>query len=209
MKEQQQKQELKKELEQKRELEMDMVLGNLVRATALIESCREFARLVPEVRVNLVYALPGAAGPADVAAIDGRLTRVGGWPRASGYPLFGASDHMARLIVEANRYDSSIRAGINFAWTAELLEWLVGKGMDPVEIDRSMEPPESAAGDGRSIPWKVATVAAARPSFPRLFFENPAPGKEPLFVLVGGSAMEVAMSACEIATGFIRQSAPW
>jgi hypothetical protein len=45
-------------------------------------------------------------------------------------------------------------------------------------------------------------VAAARPTFPRLFFENPAPGKEPLFVLVGASAVEVAARAVGIARGF-------
>jgi len=186
------------------EVEMDSVLGNMVRAIAMLESSRHFAGLIPEVRVNLVYAMPGAKGPGEVAAIDGRMTRVNGWPRASGLPAFGASDHMARLIVEARKYDPSIRAGINFAWTPELLAWLVARGMDPVEIDRSNDPPESAAGDGNSIPWKVAVVAASRPTFPRLFFENPAPGKEPLFVLVGANALEVAARACEIAAGFLR-----
>ncbi len=184
------------------EHERDQVLGNMVRAVQVLESCREFASLVPEVRVNLVYALPDAAGPGDVAAVDGRLTRVNGWPRASGYPAFGASDHMARLIIEARRYDRGIGAGINFAWTSELCAWLAGQGMDPVMIDRTAEPEDVAARDGHSMPWKIGTLAAMRRVFPRLFYEGPGMGKEPLFVLLGPTALAVAQEAVKIARGF-------
>jgi len=38
----------------------DAILGNLVVAVTMLEDCHEFALLIPEVRVNLVYALPGA-----------------------------------------------------------------------------------------------------------------------------------------------------
>jgi len=179
----------------------DLVLGNMVRAIRILESCREFAALVPEVRVNLVFALPDAATPGDVAAVDGRLTHVRGWPHASGLPTFGASDHMARLIIEARRCDPSLRAGINFAWTPELCARLAAAGMDPVMIDRTAEPADVAAQDGHSIPWKIRTLASLRPTFPRLFFEGPGMGKEPLFVLLGQSAVDVAIQATGIARG--------
>ena len=83
--------------------EKDMVLGNLVRAANLLRDVPAFTRLIPEVRVNLAYALPGAAVPADVAAIEGRITAVRGLPYVSGLPEFGASDHMARLILEVRK----------------------------------------------------------------------------------------------------------
>ena len=41
----------------------ETVLGNLVHAVEMLENCPEFAALVPEVRVNLVYALPEAKTP--------------------------------------------------------------------------------------------------------------------------------------------------
>ena len=64
--------------------EDSMILGNLVTAMAILEDCPDFSLLMPEVRVNLVYALPGAKTTDDVAAIDGRITVVGGLPQAAG-----------------------------------------------------------------------------------------------------------------------------
>lgn len=102
--------------------EKDAILGNMVTAVNLLEKCTEFACLVPEVRVNLAHALPGASSRQDVAAVEGRITVVGRLPRASGLPAFGASDHMARLIIEIRKYDASINAGINFKCNEKIIE---------------------------------------------------------------------------------------
>ncbi|MCX8127009.1 MAG: hypothetical protein N3E40_07755, partial [Dehalococcoidia bacterium] len=53
-----------------------LILGNLTAAVAMLEKSRDFSAMVPEVRVNLVYALPGARTPEQVAAVDGRITVV-------------------------------------------------------------------------------------------------------------------------------------
>ncbi|MHB9301910.1 thiamine-phosphate synthase family protein [Thermofilum pendens] len=80
--------------------EVDRVLGNLVRAVGMLEGCPELSMLIPEVRSNIVYALPNPRTVRDVAGVEGRITVVNGRPKASSYPRFGASWHMARLIVE-------------------------------------------------------------------------------------------------------------
>ena len=77
----------------------DEVLGNLVKALELIEGSSSFARLIPEIRTNLVYALPDAEEPSQVAGIKGRITVIDGRAKASGPPGFGASSHLARLVV--------------------------------------------------------------------------------------------------------------
>ena len=51
----------------------EIILGNLAQAIEMLHGCPDFASLVPEVRVNLTYALPGAKTPDEVAAIDGRM----------------------------------------------------------------------------------------------------------------------------------------
>src|SRR5512137_252277 len=94
----------------------------MVTALNMLESCPEFALLIPEVRVNMVYALPDAKTRRDVAAVEGRITAVHGRPRASGLPAFGASDHMARLIIEVHKYDDGINAGINFKCDKDIIE---------------------------------------------------------------------------------------
>lgn len=183
--------------------ERDLVLGSLVTALAMIQKSRDFSLLVPEVRVNLVYALPRARSTRDVAGIEGRITVVGGYPHAAGLPAWGASDHMARLILEARRYDPSIRAGINFKCDAAVIQvakkYCRERGWTLGLIDRLQEPSRAARRERSSMPWKVRYLVRTCGAVPRLFYENEGMGKEPLFVALGKDAVEVAQIALDIA----------
>lgn len=177
--------------------------GKMVVAVEHIERCKEFAELIPEVRTNLVYAKQNTQTAEDVLGIDGRITVVDGMPCAVGRPRFGASSHMARLIIELNKFDHSIRAGINFASNPELVEWLKdycrSKGWVFSVIDRSKEPDDVKEREGASMPWKVEElIRTACGKVPKLFYETGAVGKEPVTVLVGRDPVEVAKEACEI-----------
>jgi predicted fused transcriptional regulator/phosphomethylpyrimidine kinase len=180
------------------------MLGRMMVALGEVEGCREFAALIPEVRTNLVYAREQARSPEDVLAIDGRITVVEGLPRAAGRVKFGASSHMARLIIELRKVDPSVRAGIDFAWTPHLSAWLENycreKGWVFSVIDRHGEPGEIREAEGASMPWKVAeAVRAAGGRVPKIFYETGAIGKEPVSVLVGRDPIGVAGEACGIA----------
>jgi len=179
------------------------ILGNLLTAVEMLEECPEFSSLMPEVRVNLAYALPQAKTPRDVAAIDGRITVVQGKPHASGLPRWGASDHMARLLLEVRKYDSSINAGINFKCDAKIIEiakkYCSEKGYLFGWIDRTKEPKEVIRHDGTSMPWKIRYLVETFGEVPKLFYESEGWGKEPLFVAIGKTAVGVAGIAIEIA----------
>ncbi|MBN2465555.1 phosphomethylpyrimidine kinase [candidate division WOR-3 bacterium] len=180
-------------------------MNKLAAAVALLEECREFVKLVPEVRVNLVYVPEGAERPDQVLGIDGRITVVSGMPKASGPIRAGASDHMARLVTEARRHDPSIRAGLNFRWNERISKCVRGyckaKGLAFGSIDRSAEPKELIGRDKSSIPWKVEHLLAACGKVPPVFYESRGWGKEPLFFLVGSDPAGVANRAIEIAKG--------
>lgn len=182
---------------------LDRILGNMVRAVSILEGCPQFAFLVPEVRVNLVYALPGARSPQEVAAVEGRITAAKGWPRASGLPALGASDHMARLVLEIRKYDSAVNAGINFRCDQTVIEivreYCGQNGIRFGWIDRSKEPAEVSEKDGMSMPWKVKSLVERSGGVPRLFYEGEGWGKEPLFCALGEDAVGVAATAIEIA----------
>ena len=186
-----------------REEQEEKVLGNLVRAVHVLHNCPEFASLIPEVRVNLAYALPQASTPEEVAAIDGRITVVRGLPHASGMPRWGASDHMARLVIEVRKYEPSINAGINFKCDAAVIrvvqEYCAEHDLLFGWIDRTGEPAEAAEPDGSSIPWVVKGLLSNYGRMPRLFYEGEGWGKEPLFFVIGSDAVEVADMAVEIA----------
>ncbi len=178
--------------------------GKMTIALNALERCTAFASLIPEVRTNLVFAKPNAQTPEDVLAIDGRVTVVNGQPKGAGPPRFGASSHMARLILELERRDSSIRAGANFASNPTLMEWLEkyssARGWIFSVIDRSAEPAETRETEGASMPWKIKeAIKAAGGRVPKVFYETGAIGKEPVSVLVGNDPIEVANELCDIA----------
>ena len=181
----------------------ERTIGNLVHAVNTLQKCREFAFLMPEVRVNVVYAMPGATSGREVAAIDGRITVVNGYPHASGLPKWGASDHMARMVIEARKYNPAINAGINFKCDKGIIA-LVKKYAKEHKlpygwIDRTREPEEASEVDGMSIPWKVKYLVQQNGKVPVLFYEGDGWGKEPLFFALGNDAEAVVKMAMEIA----------
>lgn len=182
--------------------EQDQVLGNLVRAVHLLEEAPGIAWLMPEVRINLVYALSTAECPRDVAGIEGRITVVKGCFRAAGYPAFGASDHMARCLIEVRKYAPRWRAGMNFRWDPDLVKqvenYCKNKSLTLGKIERSLEPREIQEKDGSSMPWKIAQLAQGA-RFPEIFYESPGWGKEPLFVILGEDAVACVKKFLDLA----------
>lgn len=173
-------------------------------AVRRLEAASVFCQLMPEVRVNVVYAAAGASSSMDVAAVDGRITVVGGRPKAAGPVRFGASDHMARLVLELNRHDPAIRAGMNFRWHESVLavvkQFCRDEGLALGWIDRSQEPEELVGRDQASIPWKVKVLLESNGGVvPPVFYESRGWGKEPLFFLVGSEPVGLVRRALAIA----------
>ena len=192
----------KKELAEKTMGEVCIAVGDL-------QKCKDFSLLMPEVRVNIVYALPWAKTGKEVAAIDGRITVVGGYPHASGLPRWGASDHMARLVIEARKHNQEINAGINFKCDEKIIAvvkaYAARKGLKYGWIDRTTEPDSAAVVDGQSIPWKIKYLLKNYKGVPDLFYEGDGWGKEPLFFALGANALAVVKTAKEIAADYRKQ----
>jgi len=186
----------------------EKIMGNLCLAVDRLQRCRDFSRLMPEVRVNVVYALPGAVNSAEVAAIEGRITVVNGYPLASGLPKWGASDHMARLIIESRKYNPEVNAGINFKCDENIIKVVKKYARDKKLvfswIDRTREPGEVSKADGSSMPWKIKQLVGRNGRVPDIFYEGDGWGKEPLFVALGIDAVSVVKTATEIARLYAR-----
>ncbi|MHA1649544.1 MAG: thiamine-phosphate synthase family protein [Candidatus Helarchaeota archaeon] len=189
----------------------DQILGNLVRAVELLRNCEALGEFVPEVRMNIAFALPNAQSINDVAAIPGRISVYRNILIINNLPAFGASDHLARAIIEAQKYEPTIRAAINFKYTKELREWLeknaATMGLNLVCVDRSEEPTTVSSIDGHSMPWKIKkAIDLAKGKFPDLVGETEAPGKEPLFKLFGKTATDVAEKLVKIANAWANRT---
>jgi predicted fused transcriptional regulator/phosphomethylpyrimidine kinase len=186
----------------------ERVIGNLCQAVNNLQRCRDFCMLMPEVRVNIVYALPGANSSKEVAAIDGRITVVNGYPHASGLPGWGVSDHMARLVIEARKYRPEFNAGINFKCDDRIIsvvkKYAREKKLLFGTIDRTKEPDGASKIDGNSMPWKIKHMVGHYGRVPDIFFEGDGWGKEPLFMTLGSDAVSVVKTAIGIARMYAR-----
>jgi len=187
----------------------EKVMGNLCVAVERLQRCKDFSLLMPEVRVNVVHALPGAQGPSQVAAIDGRITVVNGYPLASGMPKWGGSDHMARLVIEARKHNPGVNAGINFKCDDGIIKvvkkYAREKKLVFGWIDRTCEPDEVSKADGMSMPWKIKQLVRIGGWMPAIFYEGDGWGKDPLFVALGIDAVSVVKTAMDIARRYARE----
>lgn len=188
--------------------EQYQILGALVKAVQILEQSKEFALLIPEVRVNIVYALSNAASSGDIAGVDGRITVVNSFPKAAGLPRFGASDHMARAILEIRKYRPEIRAGINFRYNEQLkkviIEYAKLNNLSVGGIDRAFEPEKERMSIVKSMPWKIKYLKEVYGGIPDIFYETAGWGKEPLSVIIGADPVKIAFISVEIAREYAK-----
>ena len=69
--------------------------------------------VLPKVGMNIAACLNSARTADDVAAVPGKITKVGGELRTHGKPTFGSSKHLAQMLLEVRKSDSTKSAIIN------------------------------------------------------------------------------------------------
>ena len=135
-------------------------------------------------------ALPHPTGPEDVAALDGRIVKTMEGVRA-GEPRFGASSHVARIVLTVMRFDPAMRAALNLRYDEGLLEALKGAGLRISSFDRAVEPEEIRAVEGATLPWGVEeAIRSSGGTVPDVIYDRGGPGKEPMVRVLARSALE-------------------
>jgi hydroxymethylpyrimidine/phosphomethylpyrimidine kinase len=181
------------------EAEKYAVLTNLREAVNVLEGAPEIAALVPEVRINIGMALPYAKDRNDVAAIEGRITRLRTGVRAVGYPDFGVSGHVARTVLAVMSYDPGKRAAINMMYSEEILDACRSLSLLTSYYDRREEPPDVKEREGMTTFWGAGEAVKRVGRVPDVIYHFGDHGKEPVMTIIGGSATEVAETAVKVA----------
>lgn len=155
--------------------------------------------LVPEVQMNIGYALPFATTIRDVAAFPGRIVAVGdGVARVSG-PAFGASSHVARIILTAMAHDRRYRAAMNIRHDARSIERANDLGYTVAGFSRQDEPEESKVREGSTLVWGVRHVIERLGKVPDVIHDPGDMGKEPMIRVLGTEPLEVVRKVLRIA----------
>ncbi|MHB8763618.1 MAG: thiamine-phosphate synthase family protein, partial [Deferrisomatales bacterium] len=167
------------------------VLERLRAAWDLLEEANP-AGLVPEVQSNLAEALPGARGFGDVAAFPGRIVRCGQRVRRVDGPRFGASQHMAKILLASARHGSPFRAVMNVRYGADVLAACRATGLTVEGFSRADEPEAVKRAEGSTLEWGTGSVLERCPRAPDAIYDEGDQGKEPMVRIFGTDALEVA-----------------
>ncbi|RLF15431.1 MAG: bifunctional hydroxymethylpyrimidine kinase/phosphomethylpyrimidine kinase [Thermoprotei archaeon] len=182
-------------------------LDDLRRALRIMEDSPELALLMPEVRMNLAVAIPGAEGVHDVCAVEGRITEVAGKLRAVGCPSFGASSHMARLLLEVIKRYPQLKAALNVKFSPKHLEACKRLGFRLARFERAKEPEEVRVEEGRSLVWGVQEALKTCLEPPDAIYDEGGWGKEAMIRLLGESAVDVVNKARRLAATIVEGKA--
>ncbi|MGC9105482.1 MAG: thiamine-phosphate synthase family protein [Thermoprotei archaeon] len=166
------------------------VLRDLKEAADLFVGYERAAELIPEIRTNLVYALPNAKTTSEVAGIPGRITAAFGRAFYCMEPAFGASDHMARLVVSAMKYSPELRSAINVR--------LFGVPEGAYVFDRSKEPEESRKVERGTMQTIVEAAHKDLGRVPEVIVDSGDFGKEPGIYVLGTNPVNVVKRVIEL-----------
>lgn len=161
------------------------ILEQLEDAGRQLESILD-ATLLPEVGTNIGYAVLGALEQDEVAAFDGRVVRLGTTARKVGCARFGASKHVARIVLAASSHDPDFRAAMNIKYSQENLAACRRARLTISTFDRAKEPKGVS-----SMTWGVHKAIEVHGRVPDVIFDKGGIGKEPMIRLLGRDPEEV------------------
>jgi len=173
-----------------REMERYRVIQELKRAIDVLKE-EKVGHLIPEVSSNLGYALPNAEGIGDVAAFPGRIVRFKDTIATLTDPEFGASQHIANIILTVMRFDPEYCSAINIRYSKENVAQLRERGFLVGHFDRRFEPKRVKQKEGSSLEWGVGEVLRKMKRVPDFIYDEGDVGKEPMIRVLGRNPTEV------------------
>ena len=160
----------------------EQVLASTRRGLRVLENAGGFTGLIPAVGSNLCECLPEAKTIEEVAGVPGRIVDVKGRATIPADPEFGASGHVARVLLTARETGAGadVRGCLNVAYDPELVGRLEETGLPAAEFEADEE-----------IETAVATALGDQPDA-RALYQTGAFGIEPVVYVLGEDAETVA-----------------
>ncbi len=173
-----------------REGERYHVIQELKRAMVILKEAK-IGHLIPEVSSNLGFGLAGAQGREDIAAFPGRIVRFRESMVTWSDPEFGASKHIANIILTVMRFSPEYRSAMNIRYSKEDVARWKKRGFVGGSFDRRLEPKRVKETEGSSLEWGVNEVLKRMKRVPDFIYDEGGIGKEPMIRVLGRNPMDV------------------
>ncbi len=143
--------------------------------------------LIPEVGINVAYAIPNARTLADVCSLQGRIVRAGRVPLRCGSLVFGGSKHVASVVLAAMTVDSGMRTAMNLRYSDAAITRAKKQRLSTATFDRDDEP----AAAKSTMDWGTRTAIQRLGNVPDLIYDHGGLGKEPMIRLLARTPGEL------------------
>ncbi|RJX35258.1 MAG: bifunctional hydroxymethylpyrimidine kinase/phosphomethylpyrimidine kinase [Desulfarculus sp.] len=180
-------------------LELGPCLEQMQQALDRLECVPGLAGVIPEVRGQLGFGLPGAAAAEEVIAVAGRITHIGDRLKAAGPPRLGASRHVAKIVLAAMAHDPTQRAAMALRFDEKLIARARELGWSVGEFSRADEPAPVKAREGSTLEWGTRQVIQQLGRVPDLIFDRGEMGKEPVMRLLARDPEEIVAKLLRLA----------
>jgi len=175
------------------------VLDSMKAAIVMLERSHSFPHVIPEVNSNLVMAKRSAVSIRDVAGVPGRIVKVLGKAKAVSQPRFGASQHMARVLLSAMSVDPYVRAAINIKYDDKVRRAIEMLGLKYVIVQ---ERPRSYHITEDDVVNDIKALLKRLKYVPDVVIDCGGLGVEPIAYIFGIDAIDVAQKAISIASAY-------
>jgi len=106
-------------------------------------------------------------------------------------PEFGASQHIANIILTVMKFDPEYCSAMNIRHSKENIARLTEKGFLVAHFDRRSEPKGVKQKEGSSLEWGVGEVLRRLGRVPDFIYDQGDIGKEPMIRVLGRNPVEV------------------
>lgn len=183
-----------------REIDRYHLVVELERALEKLKK-EKIGKLIPEVQSNFGLALPFARDYFDIIAFPGRIIRFGDEIRTLSSPRFGASRHVANIILTVLKYDSEKRAVMNICYSKEAINTCRRLRMKISSFNRKEEPKRIKTKEGSSLEWGTETAIKRFGSVPDIIYDLGGHEKEAMIRVIGKNANDVVDKIINIKKG--------
>jgi hydroxymethylpyrimidine/phosphomethylpyrimidine kinase len=136
---------------------------------------------IPEVGINVGYAIAKAKNHQDICAIDGRIVKTVYQGIRSGNICFGASKHIASVILAVMDFNPDIRCALNLKYSKENIKMCKKAGFTMGSFNRKNEP----SGVSSTMDWGTKKAIKQINYIPDIIYDTGAIGKEPMIRVFG------------------------
>ena len=137
--------------------------------------------LVPAVGTNVAGATPYAERPGETAAVEGRISRTRSGAAPNCGVRFGASTHVARVLLAAREHDADLRFALNCRYDEVVADALAALDGPVASFDVSEAPADATES---AVEWGIEQAFESADGTPAAVVNHGGYGDEPIaFVL--------------------------